>query len=118
MRLDRRNLLLGAAATLAATPALAHHGWSRYDAEAELNLTGPVREISFANPHCTALVEADGKVWTCVLAPLSRMTNRGLPEGSIEVGETVTVVGYPHRIESAELRAERITVKGRTVELR
>lgn len=118
MPLDRRQLLLGAAGALAARPVLAHHGWSGYDAGTVLTLTGPVREITFANPHCTAIVEADGKLWTCVLAPLSRMSLRGLPAGSIEVGETVTVVGYPHRTETGEMRAERITVKGQTVELR
>jgi hypothetical protein len=118
MPLDRRHVLIGAAGALAAGPALAHHGWSGYDAGTVLTLTGPVRAITFANPHCTALVEAEGKVWTCVLAPLSRMSLRGLPAGSIEVGETVTVVGYPHRTETSEMRAERITVKGQTVELR
>ena len=66
----------------------------------------------------TATVEADGKAWTCVLAPLSRMTSRGLPAGSIAVGDTVTVVGYPSREETAEMRAERITVNEKTVELR
>jgi hypothetical protein len=118
MPLNRRQLLLGAAGGIAAGPALAHHGWSGYDAETVLTLTGPVREITFTNPHCVAVVEAQGKVWTCVLAPLSRMSLRGLPAGSIEVGETVTVVGYPHRTETSEMRAERITVKGQTVELR
>ena len=44
----------------------------------ELTLTGPVREIYFGMPHCTAVVEADGKAWDRALAPLSRMTSRGL----------------------------------------
>jgi Family of unknown function (DUF6152) len=118
MLLDRRHLLLGTTGVLAAGPALAHHGWSGYDADTVLTLTGPVQEVYFGMPHCLVTVEADGKTWECVLAPLSRMTARGLPEGSIEVGETVTVVGYPHRGEASEMRAERITVKGQTVELR
>jgi hypothetical protein len=46
------------------------------------------------------------------------MANRGLPDGSIKVGDTITVVGYPHRRETDEMRVERITVAGRTVELR
>ena len=33
-------------------------------------------------------------------------------------GTTVTVVGYPHRSEPDEMRAERITIQGQTVELR
>lgn len=117
--MNRRMLLLAIPAGAAlARPAAAHHGWSGYDAGTVLTLTGPVREVYFGNPHCSVVVEADGKAWSCVLAPLSRMTNRGLPDGSIKVGDTVTLVGYPHRGEDAELRAERITVAGNTVELR
>lgn len=114
----RRSLVGLALLPWALRPAAAHHGWSGYDAGAMLRLTGPVRDIVFANPHCMARVEAEGKVWECVLAPLSRMTARGLPEGSIRVGDTVTVEGYPHRTETDEMRAERITVAGNTVELR
>lgn len=117
--MNRRTLLLATLGAAALThPAAAHHGWSGYDAGTVLTLTGPVSEVYFGNPHCTVVVEAEGKTWTCVLAPLSRMTNRGLPDGSIKVGDTVTLVGYPHRREEAELRAERITVGGKTVELR
>lgn len=120
MSTSRRELVLAGLglAVLGGRPAVAHHGWGGYDAGTVLTLTGPVREVYFGNPHCTVVVEAEGKAWTCVLAPLSRMTNRGLPDGSIKVGDTVTLVGYPHRSEAAELRAERITVAGRTVELR
>jgi hypothetical protein len=120
MSLSRRAIVisgLGLAAGLA-RPASAHHGWSGYDSTTELTLTGPVREIYFGMPHCTAVVEADGKAWDCVLAPLSRMTSRGLPAGSIAVGDPVTVIGYPSRQETAEMRAERITVNDKTVELR
>jgi hypothetical protein len=118
MALSRRLAMLTGLGALAARPVAAHHGWSGYDSETEVTLTGTVREIYFGNPHCTAQVEADGKVWTCVLAPLSRMTRRGLPDGSIKAGDNVTVIGYPSRSEQSEMRAERITVAGQTVELR
>lgn len=112
------GVLAGGAAALAAGGARAHHGWSGYEAGTVLTLTGTVEEIHFGMPHCTMRLQADGKAWTCVLAPLSRMANRGLPDGSIKAGDTVTVVGYPHRNVTDEMRAERITVAGRTVELR
>lgn len=119
MPTDRRSFLLATLGVAAlARPAAAHHGWSGYDAGTVLTVTGPVREVYFGNPHCSVVVEADGKAWTCVLAPLSRMTSRGLPDGSIKVGDTVTLIGYPHRREVSELRAERIVVAGKTVELR
>jgi hypothetical protein len=118
---SRRRLLAalgGGLAVLAAGRAKAHHGWSGYDAATVLTLTGTVEEVYFGMPHCMLRLAADGKVWACVLAPLSRMANRGLPDGSIKVGDTITVVGYPHRRETDEMRVERITVAGRTVELR
>jgi hypothetical protein len=46
------------------------------------------------------------------------MENRGLPRTMLQPGTTATVVGYPHRTESDEMRAERITINGKTVELR
>jgi hypothetical protein len=122
--LSRRHVIVRAAlAGLGLVPvalraAAAHHGWSGYDSATVLRFTGPVREFVFANPHCMARVEAEGKLWECVLAPPSRMTNRGLPDGSIKVGDAVTVEGYPSRRVADEMRVERITVAGRTVELR
>jgi hypothetical protein len=36
----------------------------------------------------------------------------------LTAGATATVHGYPHRTEADELRAERITIGDKTVELR
>lgn len=98
--------------------AAAHHGWSGYDASKLLTLTGTVQSAAFQSPHAMLTLDADGKVWRVVLAPPSRMERRGLPSGSIETGEQVSVEGYAHRNEADELRAERISVKGSTIELR
>jgi hypothetical protein len=46
------------------------------------------------------------------------MENRGLPRQMLAAGKTATVYGYPHRTEADELRAERITIDGKTTELR
>jgi hypothetical protein len=99
----------------------AHHGWSHYDASKTLNFTGVIRESSYSNPHGLIRLQVDGengKVWLVVLAPPSRMSNRGLSQAMLSVGTTVTVVGYPHRQKADEMRAERITISGKTVELR
>jgi hypothetical protein len=53
-----------------------------------------------------------------VLAPPSRMENRGLPREWLKPGVTATVVGYPNRNKPEEMRAERILLNGKTVELR
>jgi hypothetical protein len=59
-----------------------------------------------------------GKTWLCVLAPPSRMQNRGLEKGMLKPGAQVTLEGYPNRDNPEEMRAERVTVGGKTVELR
>ncbi len=103
---------------LALAPAYAHHGWSEYDSSKVLTLTGVIKESGYEHPHGHVLLEAQGKVWHVVLAPPSRMENRGLPAASIKAGNKVTVVAYPNRNKPDEARAERITANGKTVELR
>ena len=106
------------AATLAALPALAHHGWSEYDQAKPLTLTGKVVESGYEHPHGYIRLETPGKTWQVILAPPSRLQARGLPREDIVVGSTVTVVAYPNRGKPEEARAERITAAGKTVELR
>jgi hypothetical protein len=106
------------AIVLSTGPALAHHGWSGYDSSQTLNLTGTIREAGYEHPHGYVKLEVPGKTWLVVLAPPSRMENRGLPPSSLKAGKTATVVGYPNRTDPNELRAERITLDGKTTELR
>ncbi|HYC37470.1 MAG TPA: DUF6152 family protein [Usitatibacter sp.] len=102
----------------AAIPAMAHHGWSEYDSTKSLTLTGKILESGYEHPHGHVRLETPGKTWLVILAPPSRMENRGLPAAQIAKGRTVTVVGYPNREKPEEMRAERITAAGKTVELR
>jgi len=113
----RRLLALLAAAALAGA-ASAHHGWSEYDSNQELKLTGKIVESGYEHPHGHVKLEAAGKTWLCVLAPPTRMENRGLSRDMLKVGNTVTIVGYPNRNKPEEMRAERVIVQGKTVELR
>ena len=118
----RRSALLSllvAAGSLLAHPALAHHGWSSYDANQTLDLTGVITAAGYEHPHGFIELEVPGKkTWFVVLAPPSRMENRGLPKGLLKPGTAATVVGYPSRSDPREMRAERITIEGKTVELR
>ena len=63
-------------------------------------------------------LEVEGKTWNVVLAPPQRMRDRGLTPEMIAVGAKVRVVGYPHRQKADEMRAERVIVGEKTVELR
>ncbi len=115
MRIDTRWL---ATAVLAALPAMAHHGWSEYDATKPLTLTGKVLASGYEHPHGHIRLQAPGKTWMVILAPPSRMEARGLPPADLVKGKTVTVVGYANREKPEEMRAERISSGGKTVELR
>ncbi|RZA12549.1 MAG: hypothetical protein EOP02_30065, partial [Proteobacteria bacterium] len=77
-----RHLTLLAAAAALAIPAaaFAHHGWSSYDEDKPVSLTGPLSSVSWGNPHGSAKVNWRDKSWDVVLAPVSRMTARGLTE--------------------------------------
>jgi hypothetical protein len=101
-----------------AVPAVAHHGWSGYDSEKTLNLTGTIKEAGYEHPHGYVKLEVPGKTWVVVLAPPSRMERRGLTRAMMAPGTRATVVGYPNRTEPDEMRAERITIEGKTTELR
>jgi hypothetical protein len=96
----------------------AHHGWSGYDSGKELTLTGTIKEFGYEHPHGSVKLETPDKTWFVVLAPPSRMENRGLKREMLKPGVAATVVGYPNRTEPDEMRAERITIAGKTTELR
>jgi hypothetical protein len=106
-------LVLGVSAA-----ALAHHGWSEYDSSKLLKLSGKIVETGYEHPHGYVRLETPGKTWLCVLAPPSRMEARGLPKDALKAGVEASVEGYPNRSKPEEMRAERITVGGKTVELR
>jgi hypothetical protein len=99
-------------------PAFAHHGWSEYDSTKPLNLTGTIREAGYEHPHGHIRLQTADKRWLVVLAPPTRMTNRGLPASSLQKGAQATVMGYPNRNKPEEMRSERITINGKTIELR
>jgi hypothetical protein len=109
---------LAAAALLALSGvALAHHGWSGYETEIQ-KVSGVIEQSSYSNPHSSIRLKAADKTWVVVLAPPSRMSTRGLTADMIKVGTDVSVEGYRHKTDQNEMRAERITVNGKTVELR
>lgn len=109
-------LVLGLA--LAPAPLVAHHGWSSYHEDKPLTVEGVIVSSTYGNPHGTARLQTDAKTWDVVLAPTSRMQSRGLAETMLQKGTKAKVLGYQHKQHANEMRAERITIDGKTVELR
>lgn len=124
------------AAILVLTGMTFHHGWTNYHQDIELTYVGVITSNDIGNPHTyidlrvtedesdmsedhRAHSYEDVEEWNVVLAPLSRMQNRGMTDNAmLDVGSTVTVVGYPHRDVEQEMRAERIIIGDVTIELR
>jgi hypothetical protein len=117
--LQARAIVILISATLTTVSlASAHHGWSGYDSSKALELKGTIVESGYEHPHGFVRLKASDKTWLVVLAPPSRMERRQLPRKDLASGTEAIVVGYPSRTDPQEMRAERITISGRTTELR
>ena len=82
------------------------------------SIRGEVETLRWQNPHVHVDVKHQGATWEAVLAPPSRMEARGLKPDMIKAGTIVALEGYASTRVEREMRAERITVNGKTVELR
>jgi hypothetical protein len=98
--------------------AIAHHGWGSYDASRTMIVDSTVGRLTWQNPHVQIDVNHAGATWELVLAPPFRMSARGLDAEMIKTGTRVRAEGYPSTRHAHEMRAERITVGGKTYELR
>jgi DNA/RNA endonuclease YhcR with UshA esterase domain len=110
--------VIGLAALALAAPASAHHGWGSYDSSKTVTIEATIVDVKYENPHVEIVLEAQGKKWTMTLAPVFRMQNRGVPQPTLVKGKKVKVEGYVSKVHGDEMRIERISVDGKTVELR
>src|SRR5688500_18900408 len=92
----RKILALATCALLATAAATeAHHGWGSYDAGKKFTITAAVAEVMWQNPHAHIMLPHEGATWEITLAPISRMTRRGLSAEMLKAGTEVSFEGYP-----------------------
>ena len=114
-----RTLVLAALlAPLAATAALAHHGWSWAEGE-KTTLQGTIKTISMAPPHPTLQVTAaDGKVWQVDLGNPNQTANSGFTGNTAKPGDAITVLGNRSQEPgNAHMKAVRITIAGKNYDM-
>jgi hypothetical protein len=95
-------------------PTSAHHGGGMYDRSHVINVKGTVTTFDWANPH--AMIYADAKddkgavqKWTVETRGGPRvLAKAGWSKDTIKVGEEVTLVGYPNKNGSANMRLEKV----------
>jgi hypothetical protein len=108
-------ILLTLVLTLAARVATAHHSFAVFfDTDSQLRkVTGVVKEFRFTNPHgIVTLAVAEGGhqvIWRAETNSPSILRRRGWSSDSLQVGEKITVEGWPARDGSKYLRLRSAT---------
>jgi hypothetical protein len=93
---------------VAALPAAAtaHHSFfGRFDTQTLVELTGEVTEVLWRNPHAYFSVRADGVVWEIETSSLTVLKRMGIDEGTIRVGDRITVAANPPIGDKREMYA-------------
>jgi hypothetical protein len=93
------NVLIGIAATLTASSALAHHSHAMFDLDKQVTLTGTVKEFDWNNPHC----------WIQVLVPDPKDPNAPTVEWGVEMGAPIQLIRHGWKPSSLK-PGDKITV--------
>ena len=108
-------ILLTLVLTLSARLATAHHSFAVFfDTDSQLRkVTGVVKEFRFTNPHgIVTLAVAEGGhqvIWRAETNSPSILRRRGWSSDSLQVGEKITIEGWPARDGSKYLRLRSAT---------
>jgi hypothetical protein len=107
----------GLLALCSATAAMAHHGWSWAEGE-QTELTGIIRTVSFAPPHPSLSVDANGESWQIDLGNPRQTERSGFREGAARPGDEVNVLGNRSLDKSEKrMKAVRITISGKNYDM-
>lgn len=122
-----REVALAAIVTIASmAPARAHHSVLHYDGKTEVKITGVVTRARFGFPHSVYRIDVtndDGAVEEWILSTEDPRDAERLGFAdeikAIKRGDTITVVGWPHRFNEREIRGHELHyADGRVVKMR
>jgi hypothetical protein len=114
-------LLILIAAAASASEVSAHHSFAIFfGGDKTVEVTGVVKEFSFANPHGVIAIDAkdaNGKavVWKAETNSPSILRRRGWTKDSLKVGDKITLDGWPARDGSNYMRMRKVTKDGKPV---
>jgi hypothetical protein len=83
-------------------PVSAHHSAAAYDRDADVEVSGTIKEFQYTNPHSWLYVETTDKTgktvdWGFEAEGPSTLLRAGIKVSSLKSGEKVTVKGHPLR---------------------
>jgi len=114
LRVALAGLLTVCAFALIASPLRAHHGTAGYDMANMTIRKATVTGFEWANPHVMIFVDGtDGKggaqKWSVETRGGPRvLAKSGWSKDTIKVGEEITVVGYPNKNGSPNMRLQKV----------
>lgn len=109
------RLLAGFAAYLVSVYAHGHHAFSaEFDVSRPVDLTGPVVEIEWTNPHAWMHIEAkdaDGEPqrWAIELVGINGLVRFGFTRKTVKIGDVVSISGFGARNGSNTANASSIS---------
>jgi len=115
MRIAILSICLLAAVVAGAGAANAHHSFAAFfDSEKTTTVTGKVTKFVFANPHGTIELDVKGaagktEAWRVETNAPVLLRRLGWTKDSIQVGQTITIVGWPSRDGANYIRLQRAT---------
>lgn len=113
----RVALLAASVGAIAATSAIAHHGWAWAEGE-QTTLEGTIKTISFSPPHPSLEITAANEDWQIDLGNPRQTERSGFAEGSAKVGDAITILGNRSADANEKLmKAVRITIAGKNYDM-
>lgn len=100
--------------SLCAPATLSHHSiTATFDVNEVVEIEGEVTRVLWRNPHIRLTVRAvdsAGQVadWTIEGGAVSRLARWGVPEGVLELGDTITLAGFRSRRRSNEMYGQNL----------
>ena len=112
-----RNVLIAAAAGLAAVPAAAHHSFDMFfDRDKLVKVTGRVEAFAFARPHAYITLKvgegAAAREWHAETGSAGELAAHGWTASSIRPGQVLTVEGWPARDGHPYMRIRSLAKAG------
>ena len=111
------TLAIGALALLVqAVPAMAHHAFgAEFDADAPIQLTGPIVKLEWVNPHSWIHIEVINEdeevfIWAIECGAPNSLMRRGLNKNSIPLGTELVIDGFGAKDGSNTANARDITL--------
>src|ERR1700693_470778 len=93
--------LAGIAVAIYAIPAVAHHSFAMFDANAKVTLDGTVKEFQWTNPHAWILLtvakEGQAQEWAIELNGPSGLARQGWRPENLNAGMPVKMQIHPLR---------------------